>query len=168
MRPPFSQVFIGCYPAPSRATSSLRRGFPLLTCFFCPCWFLAWMRWPCICAGGPRTHSLVCLDTKPLLHHHTTTPQLGAHHVISFFLDLSIHASCRSSKSYAMTNTSQLALPHLLQRPVGRVPPLDPVRSVSSNGRGHESGRDGGSGELSEKGRLNVGPMCLGMNRVGL
>jgi hypothetical protein len=47
-----------------------------------------------------------------------------------------------------------LAVPRIFQRPLGRVPRLDLVGSVQRHELGDESGRDGGFGELSEKGRL--------------
>jgi hypothetical protein len=62
------------------------------------------MRCPCICAGGRRR--------RPTFHT-LTTPQLSTRQE-------------RQTYSQCSTDTMQVALPHLLQRTLGRLPTVDP------------------------------------------
>jgi hypothetical protein len=70
-------------------------------------------------------------------------------HPISFILNSNFNTTHSDTST---TNTIQLALPNLLQRPVGYLPAVDPLGSVRRYELGYVAGGNGGFGELFEEG----------------
>lgn len=113
---------------------------------------------------------VTCIHVRQTLRCRPTARHAGPHPDAHFFL-LNIWSPCTllagtshtssapsatpncmiDAREKTLTRASQLALPLHLQRPMGRVPRVDPVRSIRCHELSYEPCRDGRFGQISKQ-----------------